>query len=82
MKNVVIDKWFKDNVFIIGDAAHQFPPSGGYGLNMGITDTFTLAWRLKYMLKENSINIKIVENLKKNYENERITHSSVKNNIV
>jgi 2-polyprenyl-6-methoxyphenol hydroxylase-like FAD-dependent oxidoreductase len=77
MKNVVIDKWVDNNCFIIGDAAHQFPPSGGYGLNTGVSDAFSLAWRIKYLLKHehNSQN----ENLLKNsFEQERIIHSNVK----
>lgn len=75
MNNVTVKTWYRDNAFIIGDAAHQFPPSGGYGLNMGVSDVFSLAWRIKYMLHFNNkqINIK----LKENYEQERIVHSSV-----
>lgn len=30
-------------VVIAGDAAHAFPPSGGFGLNTGIGDVFNLA---------------------------------------
>ena len=33
-------------VFLVGDAAHQFPPSGGFGLNTGILDAHNLAWKL------------------------------------
>ncbi len=74
MKNVVADKWYKDNSFIIGDAAHQFPPSGGYGLNTGISDAFSLAWRLEFMIKKGyQMNF-----LKEEFHQERILHSSVK----
>ncbi|KNC53805.1 monooxygenase [Thecamonas trahens ATCC 50062] len=31
---------------LAGDAAHQFPPAGGFGLNTGIADASNLAWRL------------------------------------
>lgn len=27
-------------VFLIGDAAHQFPPAGGFGLNTGVQVSF------------------------------------------
>ena len=73
MRNVVVDKWYNDNVFIIGDAAHQFPPSGGYGLNTGVADAFALAWRLKYIL--NNVNEELL--LKETFEKERIIHSNV-----
>ena len=74
MNRVVADRWYKDRVFIIGDAAHQFPPSGGYGLNTGVADALSLAWRLKYMLEAP----KIVESvLKETHNQERITHASV-----
>lgn len=34
-------------VFLIGDAAHRFPPNGGFGMNSGIQDAHNLAWKLK-----------------------------------
>eukprot|EP00850_Spirogloea_muscicola_P009468 SM000053S17425 [mRNA] locus=s53:359446:362725:+ [translate_table: standard] len=33
-------------VFLAGDAAHQFPPAGGFGMNTGIQDAHNLAWKL------------------------------------
>jgi 2-polyprenyl-6-methoxyphenol hydroxylase-like FAD-dependent oxidoreductase len=75
MRNVVVEKWYKDNVFIIGDAAHQYPPSGGYGLNTGVADAFALAWRLKYIVDGKE------QLLKETFEKERIIHSSVNFNF-
>ncbi|OJJ48746.1 hypothetical protein ASPZODRAFT_158388 [Penicilliopsis zonata CBS 506.65] len=34
------------NVFLAGDAAHSFPPTGGLGLNSGIGDVHNLAYKL------------------------------------
>ena len=41
----------KNRVFLVGDAAHRFPPSGGYGMNSGIQDAHNLAWKLDLVLK-------------------------------
>ncbi|CAI7595600.1 unnamed protein product [Penicillium pancosmium] len=34
------------NVFLAGDAAHSFPPTGGLGLNSGLGDVHNLAYKL------------------------------------
>jgi hypothetical protein len=31
---------------LVGDAAHMFPPAGGFGMNTGLQDVHNLAWRL------------------------------------
>lgn len=33
-------------VFLAGDAAHRFPPTGGLGMNTGVQDAHNLAWKL------------------------------------
>lgn len=35
-------------MFLAGDAAHAFPPSGGFGLNTGVADAFNLAHMMAY----------------------------------
>ncbi|KAF1015579.1 MAG: Aklavinone 12-hydroxylase RdmE [Stenotrophomonas maltophilia] len=40
------------NVFLLGDAAHQLPPTrGGFGANTGIDDAWNLAWKLQLVLQ-------------------------------
>ncbi|MEM8705203.1 MAG: FAD-dependent monooxygenase [Actinomycetota bacterium] len=36
----------RGRVFLAGDAAHRFPPTGGLGLNSGAADIHGLIWRL------------------------------------
>lgn len=37
-------------VFLVGDSAHRFPPTGGFGMNTGIQDAHNLAWKLSMVL--------------------------------
>ncbi|XP_073129861.1 uncharacterized protein [Henckelia pumila] len=40
-----------NHVILAGDAAHRFPPAGGFGMNTGIQDAHNLAWKLASVLK-------------------------------
>jgi putative polyketide hydroxylase len=42
----VADDYRAGSVFLLGDAAHSIPPSGGFGMNTGIQDADNLAWKL------------------------------------
>ena len=46
----VADRYRAGRVFLAGDAAHRFPPSGGLGMNTGIQDVHNLAWKLRLVL--------------------------------
>lgn len=37
-------------VALLGDAAHSFPPAGGFGMNTGLQDAHNVAWRLALLL--------------------------------
>tara|TARA_R110002110_G_scaffold275266_2_gene490477 strand:- start:1423 stop:3009 length:1587 start_codon:yes stop_codon:yes gene_type:complete len=41
----------KGHAFLLGDAAHRFPPTGGLGLNTGIVEAHNLAWKLAMVIK-------------------------------
>jgi 2,4-dichlorophenol 6-monooxygenase len=42
----VAARYREGRVFLVGDAAHRFPPTGGLGLNTGIQEAHDLATRL------------------------------------
>ncbi len=42
----VADRFRSGRVFLVGDAAHVMPPTGGFGGNTGIHDAHNLAWKL------------------------------------
>lgn len=41
----------RENIFLVGDAAHRMPPTGGMGMNTGIAGAQNLGWKLAYVLK-------------------------------
>ncbi|OQU94362.1 FAD binding domain-containing protein [Cladophialophora immunda] len=53
-------------VYLAGDSAHQNIPTGGYGMNMGIADSFELGWKLAIVINGFSH-----QDLLKSYEQER-----------
>ncbi|KAH8583558.1 phenol 3-monooxygenase like FAD dependent oxidoreductase [Cryptosporidium sp. chipmunk genotype I] len=62
-----------NRIVLIGDSAHRLPPSGGFGMNLGIQDCLNLAWRLALVLRN-----KDEENIKKqlnDFNMERIKHA-------
>ena len=42
----VAQRYREGRVFLVGDAAHLVPPTGGLGANAGIQDAHNLAWKL------------------------------------
>ncbi|MER6471590.1 FAD-dependent monooxygenase [Streptomyces collinus] len=50
MAELVAERFVAGRVLLAGDAAHQIPPTGGYGANTGIADAFNLAWKLALVL--------------------------------
>lgn len=53
-------------IFLVGDAAHRMPPTGGMGMNTGFAGAQNLAWKLGYVLNDYAD-----ESLLNTYETER-----------
>ncbi|MGA0603788.1 FAD-dependent monooxygenase [Caulobacter sp. KR2-114] len=47
----IADRYRNGRMFLIGDACHLHPPTGGYGMNMGIGDSVDLGWKLAARLQ-------------------------------
>jgi putative polyketide hydroxylase len=47
----VAQRYQQGRVFLVGDAAHAVPPTGGLGANTGIQDAHNLAWKLAGVVK-------------------------------
>jgi 2-polyprenyl-6-methoxyphenol hydroxylase-like FAD-dependent oxidoreductase len=56
-----------NRVFLVGDSAHAFVPTGGFGLNTGFGDVVNLGWKLAAVIKD-----KLHPLLLASYEQERL----------
>ena len=50
MDSVLATTFQAGRVFILGDAAHRHPPTGGLGLNSAVHDAYNLCWKLAAVL--------------------------------
>jgi putative polyketide hydroxylase len=57
---VVADRYRVGDVFLAGDAAHEMPPTGGFGLNTGVQDVHNLTWKIAAVLRGKA-NAKLLE---------------------
>jgi 2-polyprenyl-6-methoxyphenol hydroxylase-like FAD-dependent oxidoreductase len=48
---LVAERYGTDRVFLCGDSAHLFTPTGGFGMNTGVDDAVNLAWKLAALLQ-------------------------------
>ena len=45
------DRYRVGRVFLVGDAAHTHPPTGGQGLNTSVQDAYNLGWKLGAVMR-------------------------------
>ncbi|TWT13847.1 FAD-dependent monooxygenase [Reyranella sp. CPCC 100927] len=48
----VAERFGIGRIFLAGDAAHEMPPTGGFGMNSGIQDVHNLCWKLALVLQD------------------------------
>jgi 2-polyprenyl-6-methoxyphenol hydroxylase-like FAD-dependent oxidoreductase len=46
----VAERWQQSRILCIGDTTHRHPPINGLGSNTCISDAFSLAWKLAYVV--------------------------------
>jgi 2,4-dichlorophenol 6-monooxygenase len=51
MEGLLAQRFSEGRVFLLGDAAHRHPPTGGLGLNSAIHDAYNLCWKLAAVLQ-------------------------------
>jgi 2-polyprenyl-6-methoxyphenol hydroxylase-like FAD-dependent oxidoreductase len=49
MSALIADRYYGDSLLLVGDAAHVFPPAGGFGMNTGLQDVHNAAWKLAWL---------------------------------
>lgn len=49
-REVIAERFSAGRCFLVGDAAHQFSPTGGYGMNTGLAEAFDISWKLAAIL--------------------------------
>ncbi|WP_415976198.1 FAD-dependent monooxygenase [Rhodococcus sp. 077-4] len=50
MTSQTADRFRRGRLLLLGDAAHRFPHTGGFGLNSGVQDAHNVAWKLDAVL--------------------------------
>lgn len=63
----LVEKMRQDSCFIAGDAVHVHSPVGGQGMNIGLQDSYNLAWKLALVIQS-----KAHESLLDSYQAERM----------
>lgn len=46
MTSQTAERYREGRIFLVGDSAHRFPPTGGMGLNTGVQDAHNLVWKI------------------------------------
>ena len=52
---VMAERYSQGRVFLVGDAAHRHPPTGGLGLTSAVQDVQNLTWKLAAVLRGHAV---------------------------
>ena len=64
------DRWRRERIFLLGDAAHLTPPFIGQGMGTGLRDAMNLAWKLAGVIASD-----LPKTVLDSYEQERKPHA-------
>jgi 2-polyprenyl-6-methoxyphenol hydroxylase-like FAD-dependent oxidoreductase len=71
MSSLIADQFYSNgDIAFVGDAAHVFPPAGGFGMNSGLQDVHNLAWKLAWVIHNNRLDGDL-KNVLQSYGRER-----------
>ena len=78
----VAERLIQGRIILCGDAAHQFPPTGGLGVNTGLQGMHNVMWKLAWHLK-GWADWRLVETYDAERRNvaQRITRQSLENSV-
>ncbi len=51
LNSTVVERFVQGRVLMCGDAAHQFPPTGGLGVNTGLQGMHNVMWKLAFWMQ-------------------------------
>lgn len=51
LNSTVVERFVQGRVVLCGDAAHQFPPTGGLGVNIGLQGMHNVMWKLAWFVQ-------------------------------
>jgi 2-polyprenyl-6-methoxyphenol hydroxylase-like FAD-dependent oxidoreductase len=78
----VAERFVQGRVLLCGDAAHQFPPTGGLGVNTGLQGMHNAMWKLAwFVLGRAGWPLVATYETERRSVAQRITHQSLQNSI-
>ena len=82
MNSTVVERLVAGRIVLCGDAAHQFPPTGGLGVNTGLQGMHNAMWKLAYCVRgEAGWPLVRTYDHERREVSQRITNQSLENSI-